>query len=615
MTVQPSILSAAFWRRQHETDSAQVNNQAGWMNARAAVAAFPGPALLLDANCGLLASNPEAARLAQALEEGGAKEIRQMVVAVAATGKPAMGQILLPMDPVTGRGQALTYLTALALCFSPRNMQEPPKDMRNCQFLVLGRDASAEFAMRRALIESRELYRDLTRCSSDFVWQTDENGAFTFVSAKGALGYSANALNGRSSAGLMDAAASGEESNPFTAREQVENAEVVLRHANGETRYCLVQALPVYDQENQWRGARGAVSDITQARQHQIAMEYIRQREEQVRKVIDATHGTLDTVTAFNKAAAIIAENSGAVHCAILSLVNQHTSLLGSSTPMDGAVIPGNVLEGLRSGAMLAEEEEMLCIQENGGQHQLCFTFYAGIANGAIWLRYPEDWQPRQAPQFMPQGITSRPFAQTVSSQIGIAIAHALQMLRLGELSRTDELTGLFNRRAFMEDLQGRHAHIFRTGQKCAFLYIDLDNFKQINDSMGHDAGDLTLREIANILRYHSRAGDLCARLGGDEFAVWLEGADEEGAQRKCQLLISDVERLHAQISPEKTDSPDALGLSIGIAISDPENAESLLQLIKRADEAMYQIKRRGKRGYGVAPPAPLVNVCGYAGA
>lgn len=587
------------------------------MNARSAIEMFPGPALLLDAGCGLLAANSEAARLAQALDEGGAGEIRLMIKGAAATGMPAMGQILLPMDRAKGDEQALYYLTVLALDFSPRQVQKTPQNRQDRRFLVLARDASAEFAMRRALTESRELYRDLSRCSSDFAWQTDENGAFTFVSAKGALGYSANALNGLISTRLMAENTPQEAANPFTTRTPAENTEIALRHANGETRYCLVQAVPVYDQENQWRGARGAVSDMTQSRQHQIAMAYIRQREEQVRKVIDATHGTLDTATAFSEAAAIIAENSGAIHCAILSLSHLQARMLGSSGQEGGGAIPENVLQGLRSAAVMAEgEEEPLRIHENAGWHQLFFTFHAGVANGAIWLRYPEGWQPGETPQFTPPpGVTPQPFAQTVSSHIGIAIAHALQMQRLGELSRTDELTGLFNRRAFMEDLQSRHAHVFRSGQKCALLYADLDNFKQINDCMGHDAGDLALREIANILRNHSRVGDLCARLGGDEFAIWLEATDEEGAKRKCQLLTADVKHLQLQIAPEKADSPDALGLSIGIAISNPENTESLLQLLKRADEAMYQVKHQGKSGYRLAPPATPVNAGSDAGA
>lgn len=608
MAARDSTLKASFWRRRREADGTPADNGPGWMNARTAVEEFPGPALLLDAGGGLLAANSEAARLAQALGEGGAEDIRLMIRGIAATGKPVMGQILLPTDHARGYEQALYYLTALALSPAQQDGQETPRKTRNRQFLLLARDASPEFAMRRALIESRELYRDLSRCSSDFAWQTDENGAFTFVSAKGALGYSANALNGRISTGLLAEPPPRDAAHPFNTRAPVENAEIALRHANGETRYCVVHALPVYDQENRWRGARGAASDITQSRQHQLVMDYVRQREEQVRKVIDATRGTLDTAAAFSAAAAIIAENSGALLCAILSFSHLQPRLLGASTPDGGAAIPDGVLDGLRKSASLAEgEEETLCFTEGNGQHQLFFTFHAGKVNGAIWLCFPEDWRPGQASQCAPPGITSRPFAQTVSSHIGIATAHALQMQRLGELSRTDELTGLFNRRAFMEDLQGRHAHLFRSGQKCALLYVDLDNFKKINDGMGHDAGDLTLREIANILRTHSRVGDLCARLGGDEFAVWLEATDEEGAMRKCQLLMADVNHLQSRIAPEMAGGPDALGLSIGIAISDPENAESLLQLMKRADEAMYQVKHQGKGGHRLAPPATVV--------
>ena len=179
---QYPILSSAFWRRPGAAREAAGEEIYG-LDARAQIAAFPGPAMLLAASGRVLAANEQAARLIKALAGDHAQDIRVLLAGVSATGRPAVGQIFLSSDPITGEAQALFYLTAIALDHSD---QHTPEERR---VMVLGRDGSAEYAMRNALIDSRDLYRDLSRCSSDFSWQTDENGAFTFVSAKGCLLY------------------------------------------------------------------------------------------------------------------------------------------------------------------------------------------------------------------------------------------------------------------------------------------------------------------------------------------------------------------------------------------------------------------------------------------
>ena len=127
-------------------------------------------------------------------------------------------------------------------------------------------------------------------------------------------------------------------------------------------------------------------------------------------------------------------------------------------------------------------------------------------------------------------------------------------------------------------------------------MYVDMDNFKLVNDVRGHQAGDEALKMLADILSQGSRAGDLVARLGGDEFALWLEEADEPAARAKAGSLLSACESLK-QFSGA-TDRP--LGISIGIALSAPEGDSPLAQLIGAADAAMYEAKRAGKGAYAI---------------
>lgn len=554
----------------------------------------------------VLAANGEAARLLKAIEDDSAQEIRVLRAGVAATGRPATGQIFLPFDPETGEAQALYYLTAIALAPANLTPDLPAQDTR--RVMILGRDGSAEYAMRNALIESRDLYRDLSRCSSDFSWQTDDNGAFTFVSAKGALGFSAQALNGRRSQDLMNQLAETPFENPFITRTPLENIEIAMHDAKGDTRYCRVDALPVYDKQNQWRGARGVSSDITESKLHQQTLEFMRQRETQVRAIVDATHRSLDTLAAFSEAASILASQADATHCVIMSLDRQHRlRVLGASTAYGDAPNYEKLahLELRMHQSVIEHDPAPIVFMDCGFHNHLVITSHGGAPNGAIWLRSPENAF-LEKPSMAPPGAPALSLAETVASHIGIAIAHDTQMHLLAELSRTDELTKLLNRRAFMEDLYQRHSHLYRSSRKGALLYIDLDNFKPVNDLFGHAAGDQVLKEFANILHGHSRIGDLCARLGGDEFAIWLEDTDEDGAEAKARHLIDEAKLLHERAGISlRTDTPP-LGLSIGIAIADPRFAEQLPCLIMRADEVMYQVKRQGKGSMLIAPPTDI---------
>ena len=108
------------------------------------------------------------------------------------------------------------------------------------------------------------------------------------------------------------------------------------------------------------------------------------------------------------------------------------------------------------------------------------------------------------------------------------------------ELAATDGLTGLMNRRAFQESLDTAIARARRNQTPGALIYVDLDNFKAINDTYGHETGDNVLTEVAQILTSRSRTYDLVARIGGDEFVVWLDGVEFSVAKRRAGELALD---------------------------------------------------------------------------
>lgn len=163
---------------------------------------------------------------------------------------------------------------------------------------------------------------------------------------------------------------------------------------------------------------------------------------------------------------------------------------------------------------------------------------------------------------------------------------------KIEALARYDQLTGLLNRMIFQDVGTQMLAAASRQQHSASFLYIDLDNFKQLNDEAGHLAGDELLCAFGEMLKECTRESDIVARLGGDEFVVLAScGTTEAQAQELAERISR---RFHCLEEVQSTEID--LGCSIGITRF-PQDGRSLDELMKRADEAMYQAKREGKHG------------------
>ena len=166
---------------------------------------------------------------------------------------------------------------------------------------------------------------------------------------------------------------------------------------------------------------------------------------------------------------------------------------------------------------------------------------------------------------------------------------------RIAELSFYDPLTRLPNRRLFLNRLEHALATGLRNQRSAALLLIDLDRFQTLNDTLGHELGDLLLQRVAQRLLKHSRAADTVARLGGDEFVVLLEGLhrDPEAAAQDVQALGQQL--LHALSQPYRLPDHEYIGsVSIGITLF-PAADSSVEALLKQADLAMYEAKAAGR--------------------
>ncbi|PCC98322.1 sensor domain-containing diguanylate cyclase [Halopseudomonas pelagia] len=192
---------------------------------------------------------------------------------------------------------------------------------------------------------------------------------------------------------------------------------------------------------------------------------------------------------------------------------------------------------------------------------------------------------------------------QFVSSQVATAIERKRTHSRLEFLARYDHLTELPNRALFLDRLQNSLQRAQRDDLRLAVLYLDMDNFKQINDTFGHTTGDRLLQEVAQRLKQCVRESDTIGRLGGDEFAVLLDNIGKrEDATLVADKIIATLSNPYILNDKTVISSP-----SLGIAIY-PEHADDELELVRLADEAMYVAKRDGGKRFKIAAITAIAN-------
>ncbi len=237
-----------------------------------------------------------------------------------------------------------------------------------------------------------------------------------------------------------------------------------------------------------------------------------------------------------------------------------------------GEMVGKSILEGPAAGSDLARDVRRAMTGES-------FESHGHVGDGV----YDCSWR-----------------AQEDGSVIGIAIdvsARHRSEERLAHLAYHDPLTGLPNRSTVEEQLDRDLARAIRTGDTVAALYIDLDRFKLVNDSLGHAAGDHVLVEVAERIRAVTRAGDLLARLGGDEFMLVCAGIEAAEAEAVAEKVLAVLDATIALDGAEFH-----IGASIGIALG-PRDGSAAAELIKHADAAMYEAKRAGRDAYAVHVP------------
>lgn len=539
-----------------------------------ALEAFPGTLLLFDAHGTLGFGKPAGSALVQAARNAPFPALDDLLGPALSSGQPRLGSLQASADD----GVHSYDLTVLPLAEGGA--------------AVLAHEVTLHNNLRAALLESRQRYKDFVEISSDFAWETGPDGSLIFVSPRGALGHHASALVGRDPADLVMERDPGMPL-PFSTHEPIEAQELWLRHTNGTSACVIVSAKPVYDRLGRWCGARGVCRDITGERDRDNELLRARNRERILNHVVRTFRDEVDPQDMLRVAAETLARGMGAESCQIYRREHSHES----ETPVeDDLMIPAAqtgtvttdaaslIMDRLLAGEPLVEEE----IRSREVLAAPCR--YRHQMNGAVIL-----WR---APGRGPWGRDDRLLISDIADQIGIANEQIAAHDYIVRISRTDGLTGLFNRRAFFEEVGRRFTRLGFSQDSAVLMYVDLDNFKKVNDVRGHADGDKVLCAVRDLLVSHTRPTDLVARLGGDEFAIWLECGTIQVAENKARALLDLAEKSLAPLSA----SPEfPVSFSIGVAVYDPVHPEGLDDLIARADHAMYTVKRKGKAGFAVA--------------
>jgi len=184
--------------------------------------------------------------------------------------------------------------------------------------------------------------------------------------------------------------------------------------------------------------------------------------------------------------------------------------------------------------------------------------------------------------------FSSLPVAADLTARGSVAAALGRRERELTQLATTDGLTGLMNRSAFIDLASRTFAGAQR--QQICLVAIDVDHFKQINDTWGHHVGDDALRHLASVAGAHLRSGDALSRFGGDEFMLLLPGATVADAERVCTRLRENLRR-----APLPLEEGGTLIVSVSCGIASTEQASTFVELSKHADAALYAAKSAGR--------------------
>jgi diguanylate cyclase (GGDEF)-like protein/PAS domain S-box-containing protein len=432
-------------------------------------------------------------------------------------------------------------------------------------------------------LDSRQRWRDLVNIAVDFAFETDAEGRLMFVAPAQVLGWPTSALLGQPASMLL--AGPADTINPFTPAPTYRDRRTWLRRAEGGLACMSFAAAPLFE-NGVHTGMRGVARDVTaeHARESQVAGAL--RRGEVVEHILWQMRQEVLAPRMMEAVLEGLSAALGAAGTAVIDLLAEADSdVVMHQTGADSAALIASVHQLLQ-----VESTDPLMMTADGHAIIACpsYTRFGQRAGLCVW-RLPD------APAWTDDDSL---LVSSVTTVVRVVLEHDAIQRELARQARTDPLTGLLNRRSFLEEVNRRIDRLDREGVSGTLMFVDLDNFKRVNDQCGHDVGDQALVQAAMLLRNTVRPADLVARLGGDEFALWMDGSDELTAAERAERLRLDGPGVLAAVLPPEAPP---VSTSIGIASRNPRGGETLEDLMRRADAVMYDVKRAGRGQWRVS--------------
>jgi diguanylate cyclase (GGDEF)-like protein len=448
--------------------------------------------------------------------------------------------------------------------------------------------ARDDATLRCALLDSRQRWRDLVITAADLAYETDAWGRFVFAMPDPALGWSAAMLVGQPAELLLAGGHAANGFNPFRVTTLVRRRRAWLKRADGSSVMLACSAAPLLDAEGRIVGSRGMGIDWTEFDDYAGRISASLRRGEVLDHILWCMGHEVMAPRMMQAALDALTNALGAEGAAVIDLHGEAGAVLVHRAG-------GGADEVLaETAALLAGASGPTAAVAKDGRPVLvavCHARFGPNAGIALW----------RSPGSRAWDADDNLLIDAAASLIRMVLEHDTIQREMVRQARTDPLTGLLNRRAFLEEMSRHIDRLDREDQPGTLLFADLDDFKPVNDRLGHEVGDQVLQRTANILRNTVRPSDLVARLGGDEFALWMNGADHMTAAERAEHLCTEVPRELGEVAGDSVRSPS---VSIGIATREAGSHEPVDNLLRRADQAMYAVKRGGRGHWHVASKA-----------
>jgi diguanylate cyclase (GGDEF)-like protein/PAS domain S-box-containing protein len=570
-----------------------INSGSWHLDPSAFVTRYSGPAIMIERSAAgqlrIIAANALAQMVTQAVEEN-ALSVRSLVDRTLDFATPTFQKTAI--ESAGGKRHFELY----GIPLSPT-----PKKPSEASVLLFGQETTLDNNLTQALMDSRQMFKDMLGCSRDFAWETDASGVFRYVSPKGAFGYAPHELAGRKASDILaphDNTRDDNTENPFTPREPLVHHDAQITAADGNPMHIKINAVPVRSRQGEWLGARGLCRDEDQLeslRAKQACMDLrldMNLRLTSMLRDITAPRQLLQSM------ARTTAEVTGQA-CLVFRRRNQGFACHGTSK------------SDIHSTVLTAIGEELLRLADNhltGARRSYSFSTEPPFSAEAMTFDIlPTMRQGNVTGALVVQTVQEGPMDDDLltlmhdaADHLGIALDLTENRESVRQLTLNDDLTGLLNMKAFEEQVIMRMSHQRRTDLPATLLLLDIDDFETINDRFGFSYGDSVLERTAGLLSNRSRVGDVLCRVGRERFALWLEGAEERGAGQKAKLLVN----LTRELKVGSEDEDFELSVCIGGAVSLPNGSATLRQLTEQAIIALGQAKQKGRGQWMITPAA-----------